>query len=239
MTAHKHMTDPARHPRRSFVYRRLCEAGAVFEVCGDAAVATDYPGHAGLAQRLALVDLSPLPRLGFKGPRALSWLRRQVGDVPDDNNRAYVLGDGALVARLTDTEALILCDIAVSGATVAALEEADLIAGAYPAPRRDSHAWFVLCGDFAVDCLQKLCGLDLRPQRFADLAVAQTSLARLSAILIRQDRGAVPSFHILADSASALYLWDVLIDSMDEFLGAPAGWKALRDLDPPSRKPSR
>ena len=65
----------------------------------------------------------------------------------------------------------------------------------------------------------KLCGVDLAVQSFPNGSVAQTSVARLSAIVIRHDIGNAVAFSILADSASAEYLWDCLIDAMDEFSG--------------------
>ena len=76
----------------------------------------------------------------------------------------------------------------------------------------------------------KLCGVDLRVDHFPDLAIAQTSVARSNAIVIRDDLGATPTFHLLGDSASAAYMWDVLLDAMAEFEGAPVGLKALKAL---------
>ncbi|NFV82197.1 hypothetical protein [Magnetospirillum aberrantis] len=67
--------------------------------------------------------------------------------------------------------------------------------------------------------LAKMCGVDLRRHVFADGAVAQTSVARLNAILIRQG----DAVHLLADSASAEYLWDCVVDAMAEYGGAVAG----------------
>ncbi len=222
--------DPTQYSRRSFVYRRLRDAGAVFADCGDTAIADGYPGRGGLPSRMALIDLSPLPRIGFKGPQTLEWLSRQAVTIPARNNRAERQTDGALAIRLADTEVTILGDIDSRDNTVSRLENRPPAGGCYPVPRRDSHVWFVLCGGKAPACLQKLCGVDLRIGRFEDLAVAQTSLARLSAQIVRQDHGNVPTFHILADSASALYLWDVLVDAMDEYLGGLAGRSALRAL---------
>jgi sarcosine oxidase subunit gamma len=222
--------DPTQFARRSLVYRRLVAAGAMFMEVDGAAVAANFPGRGGLPARLALVDLSPLPRLGFKGPQALPWLREQGAAVPDRNNSARLQPDGALVARLGDTEALVLPDLALRDPLLPRLGTAGLSAGCYRVPRRDSHAWFILCGDRAVPCLGKLCGLDLRAHATADLDVAQTLVARISAIVVRQNQADVPAFHLLADSASALYLWDALTDAMAEFHGAPAGLQGLRAL---------
>ena len=74
--------------------------------------------------------------------------------------------------------------------------------------------------------LAKLCGIDFRTDRFAPLQVAQTQAARLSVIIIRDDT-ALPAWHLLADSASADYVWTCLVDAMQEFGGKQAGPDAL------------
>jgi sarcosine oxidase subunit gamma len=72
--------------------------------------------------------------------------------------------------------------------------------------------------------------VDLRPHKFQPGQIAQTSLAKMSGIVIRDDRGAIPAFHLLADVASAEYLWGAVLDAMSEFGGAPVGLQALRRL---------
>lgn len=220
---------PGVFSRRSFVYRRLVAAGCTWRERGGAAVAATIPGAN--AGGLGLADLSPLARCGIKGADALDWLRRQGWPVPDDNNHAGRTSDGAVVARLSDGELLVLdAPVAPSPALQALMEslarrptEGDLPPRCYAVPRADSHVWFLLCGAAGPECLAKVCGVDMRPHRFPDLSVAQTSLARLSAVIIRVDGGAPPAFYILADSASALYLWDCLVDAMAEFDGRLLG----------------
>ena len=82
----------------------------------------------------------------------------------------------------------------------------------------------------AAQMFAKLCGVDLRPGKFADGAIAQTSLARMNAVVIRDDRGGALAYHLLGDSASAAYLWDCLTDAMAEFDGRPVGLAAARAL---------
>src|SRR5262249_57341388 len=94
--------------------------------------------------------------------------------------------------------------------------------------RAESQAWFGVTGEQAPAMCAKICGVDLRLHRFAAGAVAQTSVAKMSAFVIRADLGGTPAFHLLADSASALYLWTCVLDAMAEFDGAPVGWSALR-----------
>ena len=96
-------------------------------------------------------------------------------------------------------------------------------------PRADSHFWFLLTGRHVPAMLAKLCGIDFRTDRFAPLQVAQTQAARLSVIVIRDDT-ALPAWHLLADSASADYVWTCLVDAMQEFDGRQVGSDALSTL---------
>ena len=97
-------------------------------------------------------------------------------------------------------------------------------------PRQDGFCWFVLSGKHAASCLAKLCAVDLRPHRFPIGSIAQTSVARLSAVVARDDLGDVLAFHLFSDSASATYWWDCLVDAMQEFGGNAVGIDALRSL---------
>lgn len=231
------MTAPGDFSRRSFVARKLSAAGALFEARDEAAVARDFGDAAGeraAATNLGLADLSPLARTGFKGAGTVDWLEGQGVKVPAENNLAARQEGGALAARLAPAEVLILGAAGADEGLPARLEEAwqgeslppERPRG-FPVPRRDSHACFIVAGEKAPVMFAKLCAVDLRLDKFPDLAVAQTSIARLSAIVIRCDREGTPAFHLLADSASAEYLWDCLIDAMEEFGGRPVGLAAL------------
>ncbi len=224
------MTAPDPPPARSFVYRRLLAAGARFDRDGGARRIAD--GDEEVARRLGLADLSLAPRAGFKGCGALAWLAGRGAAAPDRDNRAAALPDGARLARLAPGEALLLGGRSRIAALEAAWRDERPVA-CYPAPRGDSHCWLRILGDHAPAMLAKLCAVDLRPHRFAALEVAQTFVARLAAIVLRDDAGAAPGYHLLADSASAVYLWDCLLDAMAEFDGGPVGTEALAALGDP------
>lgn len=217
-------TTPEAFTRRSFVYPELVAAGAEFVERGDCVVAGRIPGDDELP--LALIDLSPLMRTGVKGPKAREYVTGQDWPVPEANNTAARHASGALVLRLGDNELLILADPRTDDAAVRELETAMPGAGAWHAPRRDSHCWFLLRGEPTVDCLAKLCGVDLRRAAFPPGSIAQTSVARLNAIVCR-DPGDTTAFHLLADSATATWFLDVLLDAMGEFGGGMAGLEQL------------
>ena len=236
--------SPGDFPRRSFLYRTLLAAGARFVERHGAALAEDFGAPEAEARRargMGLAELSPLPRTGFKGPGTAEWLKAQGVAVPDESNRAARQEDGALALRLGPGEVMVLGDLAGRSGLPAALERAWNAAPlppetspatprGFPVPRAETHAWFLATGQDAPAMFAKLCAVDLRPSGFPDGAIAQTSLARMTGILVRDDRGGVPAYHVLADSASAAYLWACLIDAMSEFDGGPLGLSALRSL---------
>ena len=227
--------------RRGFANRKLAEAGANFGPLAGAAAALDYgapEAEVEAARHLGLADLSVLQRTGFKGAGTPEWLAGQGVALPQDSNRATRQEGKEVAARLAPNEVLILGDLAgAQGGLPAALEAAwaaetrpPAEPRGYPLPRRDTHAWFLVSGAKAPAMFAKLCGVDLRPEKFDDLAIAQTSVARISGVVIRDDRDGHLAYHLLCDSASAAYLWDCLLDAMSEFDGRPIGLAALRTL---------
>ena len=203
--------------RRSFVHRRLAKTG-------------DMTSQQSKSADIILSDLSLVPRWGLKGREALPWLENAGATTPTTDNTTVMQRDGSLIARLSPGEALILAPLngrCTIGRLIDSLP-ADGSGACYPAPRNDSHCWFIVIGRRSAEMFAKLCAVDLSPDHFANGKIAQTSVARLSAVVIRHDRRRVLGFSILGDSASAEYLWDCLLDAMDEFAGAVC---SARDLE--------
>jgi sarcosine oxidase, subunit gamma len=193
-------------------------------------------GDASALAELALVDLSLRPRTGFKGRGTPEWLGEQ-GLILPEPNRAVRQTDGTLAVRLAPREVLLLAPwTGAGGGLVERLDaawpegrEAEGPPRGYPVPRGDSHFWFLLTGCHVPAMLAKLCGIDFRTHRFAPLQVAQTQAVRLSVIVVRDDTP-LPAWHLLADSASADYVWTCLVDAMQEFGGRQVGSDALLTL---------
>lgn len=227
---------PASLSRRSFLYRELECLGARFEAVNGMAAPADFgdpEGELAAARRLALADCTALARTGYKGPRALDWLRGQGVAIGERDNLAYQQPDGALAARLAPSEALILGSLSGEPGLCARLDGTWSIAlqsGAYRVPRADTNCWLRIVGAESPAMFAKLCAVDLRPHKFASGRIAQTSVAKLTAIVIRADLGPTPAYHLLADSASAGFIWSSLIDAMAEFSGRPVGFAVLRGL---------
>jgi len=233
--------NPQSLTSRSPIYRRLRDLGAQFSEINDCAAAESFgePQDEALSmQTLALCDLSALARLGIKGPGTPTWVCEQHVQVPNASNQASRQPDGALVARLAPNEIMVLSDLNQQSALTRTLTASWNAADDPPAtprgflvPRQDTHVWFMMLGREASSTLAKLCAVDLRARAFEPLNVAQTSIARVNAIVIRDDLGGIPAFHLLADYACADYWWECLLDAGTEHKISAVGLASLRSQD--------
>lgn len=165
-----------------------------------------------------LADLSSSPRAGIKGKDPSRWIRRKGYSVGVESNRSYLQEDGVLVTRLSPGELLVLSDPA-DPATDVATSTHESTYECYSVRRQDSHYWFAIKGVRAPEMLAKLCGVNLSPEVFADHSVAQTSVARTSAVIVRHDVEDALNYYMLGDSSTVVYMWNCLIDAMREFNG--------------------
>lgn len=230
--------NPTDRLSRSFLYRELAKLGAEFDEINGYACASRVGGDAAAelaqARSLGLCDLSPIRRTGFKGWATAEWLTTQGALIDDAPNRVYPQADGARVARLSKGEFVVLGDLNGAATLPDKLDAAWSMAsanGCFRVPRADSSAWLGVTGSHAAALFAKVCGVDLRPHKFANNQIAQTSLARMSAIICRGDRGQTLAYDVVFDLASAVYLWGALLDAMAEFGGKPVGLEALRALE--------
>lgn len=169
----------------------------------------------------ALVDLTDRPRVGFRGADARAYLEGHGFDVPQNPNHAVQQADGSVVAALSSTEYLILGGAQDGGARIALQENNWALStrANYLLPRQDSHAWLMLAGPRVPDVMAKVCGVDLRPRHFAVGSVAQTSVARVNAIVIHAQKNTESVFHVLFDRCSLAYFREALVDALQEFGG--------------------
>ena len=163
--------------------------------------------------RLALENLDDRARLGIRGLNLTRWLNANGYSVGDSPNVAYTQFDGSLLGRLSPSE---LVWLGTASQSIDGLTRIIENYSCYTLSRRDSHAWFRLTGPDAPRMLAKICGVDLSTDAFGNHRVAQTSAARVSTVIIRDDEG-LPSYHLLAESSCARYLEAVLIDAGQEF----------------------
>ena len=231
------LTHPNKFLIRSPHYRTLLAEGANFVQHRDVVLVDDYgrsdEEEALQAKQLGLVDLTSLARTGFKGKKAIEWVKSNGLNIGETNNQAYMQESGILIARLADTEVLILNNVLSGRNLCVSLDdeyEKSNPEKCYSVPRNDSSAWFMITGKHSSELFAKICGIDLRLKSFANYSIAQTSIARINGIIIRNDINQTPAFYLVFDSASTNYMWSCLKDAFVEFNGAPVGDSALSKL---------
>jgi sarcosine oxidase subunit gamma len=232
--------QPEHCQHRSFVYRKFSDLSVSWsEINGYAAALSihDPKSEIKYAQKMALCDLSYLQRIGFKGKCTNEWLLKQGITIPENINNAVVLSDGALVAKLGQNDILILDHLENNTDIKRKLEQqwhsdyADDNHGCgYMMPRQDSHSCICISGIHAPEMFSTLCAVDLRTHKFNNLAIAQTSVARISTIIIRRDLGETPAYYVLVENVSLDYLWECINDAMQESSGELVGLSCLLDL---------
>lgn len=161
-----------------------------------------------------LIDLTPWPRIGLRGSAAEQKLEEAGLVIPTTPNQLSDQGKQALVLRLSAREFWIL-----GKESDAALPVLGNQAGTYSIPCEDSHAWLVLSSPHKASILAKLCAVDLRDSAFPQGHIAQTVVAGSNAIIAHHTLDQSAVFSILCDRTVAHYLWEVLLDAMQEFTG--------------------
>ena len=231
------LNSPTSVARRSPLYRYHESRNAQFVGRSESMVVNSYPEDEGLgieqAQSLSIFDLTGVARLGFKGVDTSNWLSNQDVSLPERPNKACLSREGLTVARLSDHEYLMIDPIGRENSKLQKLRNnwsINIGIRSYLLERADSHGCFALTGSHAAQVLSKVCAVDMRPHKFDQFNVAQTSVARVNAIVIRLDQGETLCYFILADLSMNEFLWDGLLDAMQEFDGKPMGVSTLRSL---------
>lgn len=165
------------------------------------------PARADLsAAELTLADRTGLPLWQLRGAEIA--VRAARGELPEQVG-AVLADPVGLTARLTDDEWL---HVAAPGAELPELPDqitaTDLTHG---------YGAMELAGPAAGQMLSKLCGLDFADSAFPDLHSAQTSLAKVRAIVLRRDRRGRPAYLIAVGRSLARYVWQQLLDAGAEF----------------------
>jgi len=175
-------------------------------------------------EAMRLTDLSGHPRCGFRGELVEGFLKKAGLPSPGRPNQAETGPDGELVLRLSRTEYWVLDNPTSITGIIDQIGSHPMPAhGCYPLYRQDSHGWFLLRGPKRDAVMAKLCGVDLRADAFPTASIAQTSVARINAVVVSHPCGDDDAISVLADFTYSEYLGHVLQDAIEEFGGTMRG----------------
>lgn len=145
-----------------------------------------------------VLDRTPWPRLGLRGPGTPAWCEAAGLPFPERIN-TVAHGQGCRLARLGTFELLVLPDS--RAAAIPGIPSG--LTGVFDGYRDESWAWLRLEGPDWRDRLAGLTAADLRPGTVPPGSVVQTRLAGLDAVLLADGERAVDIF---GDIASAHFL---------------------------------
>lgn len=226
--------------RRSAVWRELRDGGAVMAPFGDWSIARDFgapAAEAALARTLGLADLTPLPRIGFRGAATIDHFRASGGVLGglvlgERHDWAYRQADGTLALRLSLNELLVLADprSGSQSLTLRNLAAGELPERCYRSAAPDAQYWFALTGEAGPRTLAKLCAVDFRNGQYAEGRVVQTLVAAATAIVFRHDIGDTSVYHVLGDQSLAVHMWRAIAAAGREYGLGFVGLDAIAKL---------
>ena len=167
--------------------------------------------------RLALCDVSALPRLGLKGMGAKAWLQKNGFEIPSAiYGKANIAGDGILL-RTGDSEFFIEGGIADTSVN----KWFDDLASAPDVHRIcRQDAAMLLSGRDAVKVLLETCGYDFTKHPGG---VVMSRVAGVSCAILPQDLRGTPVLRIWCDGSFGAYLWETLLEIVRAIGGNAVG----------------
>jgi sarcosine oxidase subunit gamma len=170
--------------------------------------------------RVGLADAAGNGLLRIRGHGAESALHPVWDAVPAATGEVTSVPEGVL-ARLRPDEFLLMAltpsaEIGALATRIAASPHNELLT---VIDVTHAHGLLQLVGQRAPDVLPKLCGLDFDDAVFPDRHVAQTSLAKIAALILRLDVSGTRTYWIMVERSLASYVWETVWAAMQEFEG--------------------
>jgi len=92
------------------------------------------------------------------------------------------------------------------------------------------YAVLRLAGPNSREVLRKLTSLNVSDTALSNFGCAQSTLAHIPAIFLREDIGTLPAFHLLIMRDYAVSAWKAMVHAGHEFGLCPSGLEALHSL---------
>lgn len=89
----------------------------------------------------------------------------------------------------------------------------------------NAELWLV--GPNSAELFSRLCGLDFDDSAFANGTAKQSSVAKTTQLIIRQDLGDIPAYALIGGRSLAAYLWQTMLDAGQDLGVAPIGLDAI------------
>ncbi len=77
----------------------------------------------------------------------------------------------------------------------------------------DANAELWLIGPHSAGLLSRMCSLDFHDSQFPDSSAKQSSVAKTTQLIIRQDRSGLPAYALIGPRSLASYLWQTIFEA--------------------------
>ena len=217
-------TLPFRPYKVSALYRAHLALGARWTEEGEwrlpEAFAEPEIEAEGVRQGVGLQDVSAIGKLDLKGKD----VGQLLGGLAPQNHLS--------ILRLTPEHALLLTAPGRQGPVAEALLHAlsQRPCCAHLTDVTSALSAFALVGPRAREVLVRLTSLDLRPRALPDGGSIQGGLATIHVVILRQDWGRLPAYHLLVQREVGEYSWDVIRQAGARLGLVPFGLAAERRL---------
>ena len=236
---------PTRHSPLHTIHREL---GAQFENHAGWQVPKVYESSqvevTAVQERVGVVDVSAVGKLTAQGDAAQELLTFVFDAVPEAPGHVSptLRKDSCYIARLTMDEFLIVTPRDVEREMLQRFDSERERHGLFVTvvDQTSGLAGLLLVGPDSRKLLSKLCALPFGPSLepksftltdFPNHRVAQSSLAKVRILIVRNDRGDTPAFELFFERPYAEYVWESVMDAGAEFGIVPCGWETKVLLD--------
>ncbi len=186
-----------------------------------------------LRTAVGLVDMTPLGKIAARGDRTEALLEAAWPGLSLPPLHVATPNEGTRVCRLAADEALALVPAERQRELRERLERAAAGVGGcvHVIDLTSGYAGVLIAGPRARELLRRCTALDLRDAQLPDHRCAQTALARVQALVARDDLGRLPAYWCFVSRDYAQFVWDWLLEAGHDLDVAPVGLAALRALE--------
>jgi len=179
--------------------------------------------EAQLAKTLGLCDVSGMSRHDLRGPDAESWLQRQGWEIPVALHESTLIPGKGRIIRLDQDEFLIEGSVLANVEPLLPSPPSEVSFDVFYFERQD--ATFLLTGSRAIEVFAQTCGVNI--SKCESGRVVFSRIAGINASIFTDKIGKVPVYWISAGPDLGWYLWETLIEIVEELDGRIIGTTCL------------